>query len=102
MIIDPLTGRKVNSKCRLEFNPVTMRFVELGRGEKFIRVPLQPEKVVVGCKLLFDPLQLKYCTHSNKLAYDSLEAKYVSLKRGEKLRFNYKRAKYIVVKNKRG
>lgn len=56
MSIDPLTGKSVNNRRRLVFDEERIGYVFLAKGEKFIRDPLDPGKLSVGQKLLFDLL----------------------------------------------
>ncbi|MBA7609103.1 hypothetical protein ES703_16290 [subsurface metagenome] len=95
MNINPLTGQMIDNRRRLVFDEQTMSYVCLAKGEKLIRNPLKPGKLSIGKKLLFDPLQAKYLVAGHKLAFDPLQGKFITLQKGEKLRYDSLTCKFI-------
>ncbi|GAJ02489.1 unnamed protein product, partial [marine sediment metagenome] len=98
MNINPLSGKRIDSRRRLVFDEQRIGYVSLAKGEKLIRDPLDPGKLSIGQKLLFDPLQGKYIVVGRKLRFDPLEGKFITLQKGEKLRFDPLACKFVVVR----
>jgi len=101
MNVNPLTGQVVDSKRRLVFDEVSMSYISLGKGEKLIRNPLKPREIFIGRKLTFNPLEPNKVVLDQKLAFNPLEGRYIGLKKGEKLRFDHEKCKYIVKRTRK-
>ncbi|GAJ09062.1 unnamed protein product [marine sediment metagenome] len=99
--INPLSGKRIDSRRRLVFDEQRIGYVSLAKGEKLIRDPLNLDKLSIGQKLLFDPLQGKYIVAGYKLGFDPLQGKFITLQKGEKLRYDPLGCKFVVVSKKR-
>jgi len=89
MIVDPLTGRRLSRTTRLEFNWKSMWFEPLSPGERLLQITPLKEK---------DEVRI---AKGHRLGFDPLKGKYVLLKKGEKLQYNYKHCEYLVKRKRK-